>query len=35
MKKFSREYCHQLYATILDNLDKMENFLEIHNLQNL
>ena len=30
-----RDYCKQIYANIMDNLEEMEKFLEMHNLQRL
>ena len=35
IKKIIKKYCEQLYINKLDNLDKMDRFLERHKLPNL
>ena len=35
IQKIIREYCEQLYANKLDNLDEMDRFLERHKLPKL
>lgn len=32
VKYVRREYCEQLYANELENLDEMDKFLEAHNI---
>ena len=35
IQRFMRDYYKQLYANIMDNLEKMDKFLEMHNLLRL
>ena len=35
IQKTMRQYCQQLYANILDNLEEMDNFLETYSLPTL
>ena len=32
IQRIMRDYCKQLYANKMDNLDEMDKFLEMHNL---
>ena len=35
IQRIMRDYCKQLYANKMDNLEEMDKFLEKHNLQSL
>ena len=35
IQRMMRDYCKQLYASTMDNLEEMDNFLEKHNLPRL
>ena len=35
IQRIMRDYCKQLYANKMDNLEKMDKFLEMHNLPRL